>query len=219
MGESQVTASIRIWREASTASTLPATIKIVDFVLRNDEVRQRGAAVRMVKKKATTQIFLILGGIGATVHAASLRWSAFSRDPTAAWPSCFVVVMNVTLVVLGAMFYALFLRWPVKQLVRNRRISVGLVLLGGLLGMFATFAALQGRYLTGAFCLTYQVKIGVAESSLRSDFLLAIMEIGTYGLIEVFYFLVPAFLCGTLVTATVSRSFFTKAFRHSNGCA
>lgn len=173
----------------------------------------------MAKKKAPTQIFLILGGIGATVHAASLRWSAFSRDPTAAWPSSFVVVMNVTLVVLGAMFYALFLRWPVQQLVRNRRISVVLVFLGGLLGMFATFAPLQGRYLTGAFCLPYQVKIGVAESSLRSDFLLAFMEIGTYGLIEVFYFLVPAFLCGTFVTATVSRSFFTKAFRQSNGCA
>jgi hypothetical protein len=113
--------------------------------------------------------------------------------------------MNVTLVVLGAIFYALFLTWPVNELVRNRRISLGLVLLGGLLGMFATFAALQGRYLAGAFYLTYQAKILFAESGLRSDFLLSIMEIETYGLFEVFYFLVPAFLCGALVTATVSR--------------
>ncbi len=176
----------------------------------------------MTKKNITTQIFLILGGIGAAVHAASLRWSAFSRDPTTAWPSSgdrFVMVMNVTLVVLGAIFYALFLRWPVNELVRNRRISVGLVLLGGLLGMFATFAALQGRYLAGAFYLTCQSKIGVAESGLSSDFLLSIMEIETYGLIEVFYFLVPAFLCGTFVTAAVARSFFAEAFPQSNSSA
>ena len=90
----------------------------------------------MAKKNATTQIFLILGGIGAAVHAASLRWSLFWRDPAATWPSFgdrFVMVMNVTPGVLGAIFYALFLRWPVNELVRNRRISTGLVLLGGLL--------------------------------------------------------------------------------------
>jgi hypothetical protein len=173
----------------------------------------------MARKNATTQIFLILGGIGAAVPAASLRWSGFWRDPAAAWPSSggrFVMVMNVALVVLGAIFYALFLRWPVNELVRNRRISVGLVLLGGLMGMFATFAALQGRYLAGALYLTYQMNTGVGESGLRSDFLLSIMEIETYGLIELFYFLVPAFLCGVLVTATVSRSLLTKAFPQSN---
>ena len=81
------------------------------------------------------------------------------------------------------------------------------------------YAALQGGYLAGAFYLTYQTKVGVAESSLRSDFLLSIMEIETYGLIEVFYFLVPAFLCGTLATATVARSFFAKAFPQSNSPA
>jgi hypothetical protein len=171
----------------------------------------------VAKKNVTTQIFLILGGIGAAVHAASLRWSLFSQAPTAGSPSPggrLVMVMNVTLVVLGAIFYALLLRWPVNELVRNRRVSVGLVLLGGLLGMFATFAALQGRYLAGAFYL-----MGVAESGLRSVFLLSIIEIETYGLIELFYFLVPAFLCGALVTATVSRSFFTKTFFQSDSPA
>jgi hypothetical protein len=127
--------------------------------------------------------------------------------------------MSVTLVVLGAIFYALFLRWPVNELVRNRRISVGLALLGGLLGMFATFAALQGRYLAGALYLTCQMKIGVAESSLRIGFPLSIMEIETYGLIELFHFLVPTFQCGALVTATVPRSLFIEAFSQSNSSA
>jgi hypothetical protein len=169
----------------------------------------------VAQKNATTQIFLILGGIGAAVHAVSLRWSFFRWNPTDTWPPFeneFALVMNATLVVLGALFYTLFLRWPVNESVRERRISVAVVLMGGLCGMFATLAALQGRYLAGASFLTYQMMASVPRVSLSQAFLLSIMEIETYGLIEMFYFMVPAFLCGALVTATVSRSSFTKAF-------
>lgn len=168
----------------------------------------------MAEKNATIQILVILGAIGAAVHAVSLRWSMFRWDPTVTWPPFgneFVLVMNTTLVVLGALFYALFLKWPVNESVRERRISVAVALLGGLWGMFATLAALVGRYLAGACFLTYQMKVSAPEVSLRIAFLLAIMEIGTYGIIETFYFLVPAFLCGALVTASVSRSSITKA--------
>ena len=55
------------------------------------------------------------------------------------------------------------------------------------------------------------MKVGVPEGSLRTAFLLAIMEIETYGLFVIFYFLIPAFVSGILVTAVVARSFFQRA--------
>jgi hypothetical protein len=167
----------------------------------------------VAKKNATARIFLILGGIGVAVHAVSLRWSFAKWDPADTWPPHgheFVLVMNATLVVLGGLFYALFLRWPVNESIRERKISLAVVLLGGLWGMFATLVALEGRYLAGACFMTYLATVAYPDGSLKTTFLLAIMEIETYGIFETFYFLVPAFLCGAIVTAAVSRLSLTQ---------
>jgi hypothetical protein len=69
--------------------------------------------------------------------------------------------------------------------------------------MLATFVAFQGRYLVAVCFLTHKMKITVPEASLKMAFSLAIMEIETYGLIEIFYYATPSFICGALVTAVV----------------
>lgn len=76
--------------------------------------------------------------------------------------------------------------------------------------MVATFAAFQGTILAGAFVLTHKMIAAVPEGSLVTAFQLAVMEIETYGLIHIFYMLIPAFICGALVTAVVAYLFFPR---------
>jgi len=113
-------------------------------------------------------------------------------------------LVNVAFVLLGGFFFALFLRHPISGSMVDHKTSLSRVLTGGLGGMLATLAALQGRYIVLASFLTYITKVGVPEGSLRTGFLLAIMEIETYGLIEMLYAMVPAFVCGGLTTAGVA---------------
>jgi len=163
-------------------------------------------------KNATFKVPLILGGIGVAIHLLFLRWIVY-RDYQPPVDQSFVnsFLVNATLSFLGGLFYALLLKRPVSQTVRARRISLSALFKGGLWGIVATFAAFQGLYLGAACFLTWKMKVGVPEGSLRTAFLLAIMEIETYGLFVIFYFLIPAFVSGILVTAVVARSFFQRA--------
>jgi hypothetical protein len=126
------------------------------------------------------------------------------KDPSGSFVNKFFV--NASLGLLGGLFYALFLRYPVMESIRDRKSSPFVLFKGGVLGAVATSLALQAFYLGAACILTYKMMVGVPEGSLRTAFLLAILEIETYGLIEVFYFAIPAFVCGVLVTAVVARS-------------
>ncbi len=162
----------------------------------------------MTKQSARTKILLILGGIGVAIHLLFLRWSVYQL---AADPSGTLVnksFVTGTLLFLGGLFYALLLRYPVTESIRDRKTSPFVLFKGGLLGVIATSLAFQGRYLVAACFLTHKTMVGVPEGSLKSAFLLGLLSIETYALIELFYFLIPAFVCGALVTAVVARSSF-----------
>jgi hypothetical protein len=120
------------------------------------------------------------------------------------------VFVNAGLSALGGGFYVLFLRRPVIEFVRGGSALVLAPLKGGFWGIVATFAASQGIFLAAAFVLTYKMKTAVPEGSLVMAFQLAVMEIETYGLLLMFYILIPAFICGALVTAVVGYLFFPR---------
>jgi len=151
------------------------------------------------------KIFLALTVLGGAIHLLSLRWSMFQYSPDEPYTSA----VNNTLVIwtyvsLGAILYGLFLRLPVSQAVHRRGISLWLVLQGGFLAMLGTVVALQARYLAIGSLLTYRVRMlfdPAHEESLKSTFLICMLPIETYGLIEIIYFAVSAFLCGMLITA------------------
>jgi hypothetical protein len=155
-----------------------------------------------------TKILLVLGGIGVAIHFLFLRWSIFqlTADPSGAFVNNFFV--TGTLGFLGGLFYALFLRYPVTESISARKTSPFVLFKAGVLGAVATSLAFQGRYLAAACFLTYKAKAGVPEVSLRIAFSLALLSIETYALIELFYFLIPAFVCGVLVATVVARLFF-----------
>lgn len=155
------------------------------------------------RNESTTKITVILLSIGAVVHLACARWIMFRADPTE--PSTFVLaaVGDTVLIFLGGLFYAILLKPPVNSAVHSGN-RLGAILLGGLLGSMATVLALHGSYIACAIALTLKEKSEVPTGSLRSAFLLSIMEIETYGLIETFIVVIPAVICGALVTAILS---------------
>jgi hypothetical protein len=161
----------------------------------------------VTEKSARTKILSVLGGIGVATHLLLLRWSMFplAADPSGTLVNNFFV--TGTLLLVGGLSYALLLRYPVTESIRARKTSPFVLFKGGVLGAVATSLAFQGRYLVAACFLTYKTMVGVPEGSLKSAFLLALLSIETYALIELFYFLIPAFACGVLVTAVVARSF------------
>ena len=158
------------------------------------------------------KVFLTIGAIGVALHLLLLSWIAYWQYQVLADRS-FVdnLLVNVGLSILGGGFYALFLRYPVMESIRDRKTSPFVLFKGGVLGAVATSLALQGLYLGAACVLTYQAKVGLPRSSLRMDFMLALLPIETYGLMEVFYFAIPAFVCGALVTAGVAHLLFLRS--------
>jgi hypothetical protein len=162
------------------------------------------------KESANTKILVLLGGSGAAVHLVLLHWRMFRRNPAAPSASFMIVLADAAFVLLGGLFYALLLRWPVTESVRAGKISFAMTFLGGWLGTFAGVAALHGSDLAFACAITYKamtsLPAGMAaqDGSLTMAFKLALLSIETYGLIETFYILIPAFVCGALVTAIVS---------------
>ncbi len=150
------------------------------------------------------KITLGLTILGGAIHLLSLRWSLFQHSPvdrsTSFVNNTFVIS---TFVLLGGILYGTLLRQPVNEAILRRKISVSTLLRGGLFGMFATAAALQGRYLAMGSLLTYQARIALApvrEQSLTATFLICMIPVETYGLLEILYFAIPAFVCGLLIT-------------------
>ncbi len=146
---------------------------------------------------------LVLTLLGGAIHLLSLRWSLFQHPP-ADRSTSFVNNMFVisTFVLLGGILYGTLLRQPVSEAIRQRKISLSTLLKGGLFGMFATAAALQGRYLTMGSVLTYQARIAltpVREQSLVATFFICMIPVETYGVLEIICFAVPAFVCGMLI--------------------
>lgn len=163
-----------------------------------------------------TKVIFILGGIGVVVHLVSLHWRVFHVDPTDASTFLMVAVADSTLVLLGGLFYALLLRWPVNEAARSGKHFVAAILVGGLFGSAATVSALQGSYVASAIALVWKEKMSVPDVSLRSAFLLSIMEVETYGLIETVLFILPGAMIGALVTALVARWVRLSTFQPSN---
>ncbi len=159
----------------------------------------------MSEENARTRLIVILGVIGAVVQLLFLHWSVFRGEENGA---SFVnnYYVTGTTCLLAAFFYALFLRYPVSWCIRDRRISLFALCTGALGGAMATTLAFQGRYFMAACFLTYTMKTGVPEGSVRIAFELALLNIETYALVELLYMTIPAFLCGTLVTTLVSRA-------------
>lgn len=170
----------------------------------------------MTEKNVTTKIFWLLGGIGLVVHVLILLWNIFhGGNEASGWP-----LRNLNeagaFSFLGGLFYALFLRYPVTQCIRERKISLPALLKGGLGGVLATTLAFQGRYLLEASFLTYKMNVGHPEVSLKAAFLFAVMDIESYGIILVFYFAIPAFLCGALATGLVARALIHSEYPQSS---
>jgi hypothetical protein len=165
---------------------------------------------QMIAENARTRLLVTLGGIGAIIQLIFLHWSGFrSQDNTTSFVNNYYV--TGTTCVLAAFFYALFLSHPVGWCIRARRISLFAICTGALGGAMATTLAFQGRYLVAACFLTYTMQRGVPEGSVKIAFELALLNIETYALIELLYMTIPAFLCGTMVTALVARAFIPSA--------
>jgi hypothetical protein len=150
------------------------------------------------------KVFLVLAGIGAAVHLAALHWRVFQVDPAEPSTSLLAVVMDTSFVVLGSLFYALFLKWPVKWAMRAgktlRAVTFAASLAGGLLGAMATTSALEGSYLACGVILTRRAMVVAPGIGLRDAVLLSLIDVETYGLIETFIFVIPGFIVGGLAT-------------------
>jgi hypothetical protein len=146
---------------------------------------------------------LVLALLGGAIHLLSLQWSLFqhlSADRSTSFVNNMFVIS--TYVLLGGILYGALLRQPVSEAIRQRKTSVSTLVEGGLFGMFATAAALQGRYLAMGSVLTYQARIAltpVREQSIRGTFLICMIPVETYGLLEIICFAVPAFVGGMLI--------------------
>ena len=145
------------------------------------------------------KIFLTLTVLGGSIHLLSLHWSMFqysSDEP----PTFFVNNMFTisTYVLLGGILYGILLRYPVSEAIRHRSIALWMLLQSGFLAMFGTVVALQCRYLAIGSVLTYRARNAFpSHESLKATFLLSMLPVETYGLIEIIYLAVPAFVCGT----------------------
>jgi hypothetical protein len=150
------------------------------------------------------KLFLLLAGIGASVHLASLHWRVFHADPGDPSTSLLAVVMDTSFVVLGSLFYALFLKCPVNWAVRAgktlRAASFAACLAGGLLGAMATTSALEGSYLACGVILTRRAMVVAPGIGLGDAVLLSVIDVETYGLIETFIFVIPGFIVGAMAT-------------------
>jgi hypothetical protein len=150
------------------------------------------------------KLFLVLAGIGAAVHLSSLHWRVFHVDPGDPSTSLLAIVMDTSFVVLGGLFYALFLKWPVKWAMRagkNWRAAIfAASLAGGLLGAMATTSALEGSYLACGVILTRRAIVVAPGIGLGDAVLLSLIDVETYGLIETFIFVIPGFVVGALAT-------------------
>jgi hypothetical protein len=165
----------------------------------------------MPAKTATTKVLLTVGGMGVAIHLLLLRCIVYWGYPPPADRS-FVnnFFVNGALGLFGGLFYALFLKRPVAASLQARRISLSGLVKGGLWGILATFAAFQGLYLLAGCSLALKMRAGVPESHPFTNFVLAILEIETYGLLEMVYFIIPAFVTGMLATAAVPALFYPK---------
>jgi hypothetical protein len=150
------------------------------------------------------KVAFVLSLLGGGLHYASLRWSLFQSSP--AEPSTRLLVGPIVVwsyVLLGGILYGAFLGWPVSQALYQAKISFFTLLKGGLLGMLATIAALQGRYVAMGCLITHQARTVdpvVRAGSFKSAFLITMIPVETFGIIEFFRFAIPAFLCGMLIT-------------------
>jgi hypothetical protein len=169
-----------------------------------------GGVVPMLAKGI--KVPLAVGALGVIVHLLFIRCVAYWSYPAPADRS-FVnnFFVNIGFGILGGMFYALLLKQPVIDLTLGGRSLAPALIKGGLWGMVATVAASQGIFLAAAVFLAFQMKAAVPEGSLVTAFELAALEIETYGLIEVSYILIPAFVGGTLITAVVA--YFVGLYR------
>jgi hypothetical protein len=155
------------------------------------------------------KIILGLTMLGGVIHLLSLRWSLFQHQPADRAMSFvnnpFVIL---SFVLLSGILYGTLLRQPVSEAILQRKISLSVLLKGGLFGMLPTAAALQGRYLAMGFLLTYLAGTAlteVHEESLKATFLICMIPVETYGLLEILCFSVPAFVCGMLITGLAGR--------------
>ncbi len=154
---------------------------------------------------AKTTRLCILGVIGAVLHLLLGRGIAHWMYAAPADRS-FIdhPLTSIVLALLGGFFYALLLSKLNPQ--RNghdaSRFLVALVK-GGLLGMTATAAALQALYLLSAFYLAIKGAATIPESHVWANFLIFIIPIESYGLIAIYYLLVPSFASGALAVAAM----------------
>jgi hypothetical protein len=162
------------------------------------------------------KIALSLTVLGGVIHLLSLRWSLFQHQPadqsTSFVNNTFVIL---TFVLLGGILYGTLLRQPVSEAILQRKTSLSTLLKGGLFGMVATAVALQGRYLAMGSVLTYQARTALApvrEQSIKATFLICMIPVETYGLLEIICFAVPAFVFGMLVVGLAGTA---PEFSHS----
>ena len=157
-------------------------------------------------------MLFVLGGFGAAIHLLFLHWKQFEEGAAAdVGPHVNDPLANIAFGLLGGLFYALLLRYPITESVRTRRVSPLALLKGAMAGAIASFATIQAFCIGGSCLVAYKGKMAVPDVSLGMAFGLAMLDSETYGIIAMFYFVIPALICGMLVTAVVARSFFQRA--------
>jgi ABC-type thiamin/hydroxymethylpyrimidine transport system permease subunit len=175
--------------------------------------------MRRYKFSFKAAMVLILTGL--LLHYASLRWSELqssSAEPSARLLDSPIVLF--TYVLLGGILYGALLTWPVSQALYQTKISSVTLLKGGLFGMLATISALQGCYLTMGCLLTHLARTTypvVRAGSISWTFIIIMIPIETYGLLEIFRFMVPAFLAGMLMTGLARLLHSRAALRKAGG--
>ncbi len=154
------------------------------------------------------KLSVFLFGLGAALHAALIPLRMFHRNPADPHTTSLVLVLNIALIVLGGFFYALLLRWAVAEAMEPRMTRfealIRATLVGGLLGATSTVMALQGSYIAGAAKMMWETRAVAPSVDLGDWFAMAIIDLETYGLIEMMMFVIPGFILGALATVLVT---------------
>lgn len=152
--------------------------------------------------KTRLKLFVALAAAAALSHALLLRWTVFqgtSADPSTKFARNLFV--DLSFVVLAGLLYGCFLSTLITG-VRTAKVSPKLLLGGGLAAVIATLIALQARYLAMGALLTYQTFKAVPQTqheSFTTTFIICMLPIEIYGLIEILYVVLPAFGLGFLL--------------------
>ena len=110
------------------------------------------------------------------------------------------LLVNLGFVALAGVLYGLLLRRLVNIGIGEPKSAPKVLLSGGFRAVLATAASFQARYIAMGVVLAQEGVRQVHGSTFTTSFLISMLPIETYGVIDIIYSVVPAFACGFLAT-------------------